>query len=174
MFAFFAIATPIAAICLAVSAGYFRTTLASRVRMIASIVLSVGGLGCAIASAALFFRSPGAQTEWAENAFAMFFRFGSWITAAVAVTATLSVFFGRRLRDRVVRYAVGTLFCVGMMMITALFATLCNDPETLVHAYVQAFGTGCAAVPLAAFAAEEICSIRADRIDAPEKNKKSK
>lgn len=174
MFVFFAILIPIAAVCLAVSAGYFHSRRASLFRIALALLLSVGGLACAVISAVLFYRSHGAQEEWVENAFSMFFRFGSWTAAAATLVLTLSVFFAKKLSHRIMRYAVGILFPIGMVMLTALFATLCADPESMVHSYVRAFGAGCAPFPLLAFAAEEIRSIRADRIALAEKNKKSK
>lgn len=165
MFAFCAVAASILAVTLSVSAGYFRSLLASRIRLAVSLVLSVGGLACAAVSAALFYRSDGAQLEWAENAFSMFTRFAVWITLIVAATLTLSVFFGKKLRDRIMRISVASLYTVGAAMLTALFSTLCTDPETLVHSYVQAFGIGCALIPLISFAAEELRSLTQSRKD---------
>ena len=174
MFAFCAAAPVTAVILLSVSAGYFRTHRASVLRFAFSLALAVGGAVCAAISAVLFYRSGGAQLEWAENAFSMFTRFALWVTAAAAVLLTGSVFAGKKTRHRIVRYAVGILFCIGMILMTALFSYLSEDADTFVHGYVRAFGVGCSVIPFLFVSAEEarfILRSRRDKNASLEQNK---
>lgn len=93
---------------------------------------------------------------------------------AVAVILTGSVFAGKKTRHRIVRYAVGILFCVGMILMTALFSYLSEDADTFVHGYVRAFGAGCSVIPLLFVSAEEarfILRSRRDKNASLEQNK---